>query len=114
MKLKVLFMLFLFGLSKMALANNESCPLQTTTAINPTTSSIVDFPTQCDVPAGWVLVDDSFSFEEYQIKMKNAWTVIQHKSSPVVKGIQKKWNDTTGEREDIKDAISDLYNKLVD
>ena len=46
--------------------------------------------------------------------MKKAWAVIQHKSNPVVKGIQKKWNDTTGEREDIKDAISDLYNKLVD
>jgi hypothetical protein len=92
MKSKVLFILILFSLSKMALANNESCPLQTTTAINPTTSSIVDFPTQCDVPAGWILVDDSFSFKEYQIKMKKAWAVIQHKSNPVVKGIQKKWN----------------------
>lgn len=111
---KILVLLVLIGFLKNAVAENGMCPPKITTATNPATSSIVDFPTQCDVPAGWILIDDSFSFEEYQIKMKNAWTVIQHKSSPVVKDIQKKWNDTTGEREDIKDAISDLYNKLVD
>ena len=106
---KILPIVIITGLSISSKAQETACPKHITTAINPTTSSIVDFPTACDVPAGWILVNDSFSLRKYQSNAIKFWSQIKDKRDL----FENKWNNSKDEREELKDAVSDFYEKLT-
>jgi len=105
---KVIFIIFIITISA-SHAGTDLCKKQIITAVNPTTNSIVDFPTACDVPAGWILINDSLSFKKYQVNAIKAWSKLKEAGS----SIEKKWNDVEDERKDLKDAVYDFYDKLV-
>jgi len=108
--IKIVCLTLSLALSTSLSANDNLCPKQMITAINPTTNSIVDFPTACDVPAGWILLDDSHSFKSYQLKTLKAWKGIKDTGS----NIKTKWDDSQKEREELRNSISDFYSKLVE
>jgi len=88
----------------------SKCPGVPVFAKNPTTETIVEFPSPCDVPTSWVVVTD----EEADWKnIKTTASKYYNSSSKYVSGV---WHESKEDRSNaviyLKDSVSDVKSTV--